>query len=65
MDESMTQRRISGSQSAGTVYGLGLLGDLVWFWQQSVGFRGHVVGVLKATVWPALLVYGAFKRLSG
>jgi hypothetical protein len=64
MEEALTPRRNSGSQGDGVVYALGLLGAIVWFWQQAVGFRGHVVGVLKALVWPAFLVYGVFKRLN-
>jgi hypothetical protein len=38
---------------------------LVWFWQQAIGVGEHVVGVLKACVWPAFLVYDAFKALRG
>ncbi len=48
----------------GAVYGLGLIGALVWFWQQASGFGEHIVGVLKAFVWPAFLVYEAFKSLA-
>jgi len=54
------------SGSAGdAVYGLGLIGAGGWFWQQANGFGGHVVGVLKSVVWPAFLVYDAFKALHG
>jgi hypothetical protein len=49
----------------GAVYGLGFIGALVWFWQQADGFGEHVVGVLKAIVWPAFLVYEAFQGLAG
>ena len=45
------------------VYGLGLIGALVWFWQQADGGGEHVVGVLKALVWPAFMVYEALKAL--
>jgi hypothetical protein len=31
--------------------------------EQADGFWGHVLGVLKAVVWPAFLVYRAFKGL--
>ena len=49
----------------GAVYGLGLIGALVWFWQQANGFGEHLVGILKAFVWPAFLVFDAFKALHG
>jgi hypothetical protein len=37
----------------------------VWFWQQASGFGEHLVGLLKAFVWPAFLVYEAFQALQG
>jgi hypothetical protein len=47
------------------VYGLGLIGALVYFWQQANSFGGYLLAVLKAIVWPAFLVYDAFQRLAG
>lgn len=48
----------------GAVYGLGLIGAAVWYWQQADGFGGHVVGLLKALVWPAFVVYDLLAHLS-
>jgi Na+-translocating ferredoxin:NAD+ oxidoreductase RnfD subunit len=45
------------------VYGLGLIGALVWYLQQASGAGEHVVAVLKAIVWPAFLVYDALEAL--
>lgn len=63
----MDDRDRSGrSGSAGdAVFGLGLIGAEVWFWQQADGFGEHLVGVLKGLVWPAFLVYDAFQALQG
>ncbi|WP_448629334.1 hypothetical protein [Cellulomonas soli] len=55
----------AGTGGAGAVYGLGLIGALVYFWQQADGFVEYVVAVLKALVWPAYLVYEAFSTLLG
>ena len=63
MTEESCQHRQKPSSGGGAVYGLGLIGALVWFWRQSDTTEDHVIGVLKALVWPAFLVYGAFKRL--
>ena len=41
----------------GGVYGLGFLGALVYYLQTSTGFWNGVLGVLKALVWPAFVVY--------
>lgn len=51
-------------QSSGAVYGLGLIGSLVFFIQQSSTFPQALLGIIKAILWPAFLVYEAFKFLS-
>ncbi|GAA3820974.1 hypothetical protein [Cellulomonas soli] len=55
----------AGSGGAGAVYGLGLIGALVFFWQQADGFGEYLLAILKAIVWPAFLVYEAFSALLG
>jgi hypothetical protein len=62
--DTMSGKR--GSSSGGdAVYGMGLVGALVWTWQQADGLGEHVVGILKSLVWPAFLVYDAFQALGG
>jgi hypothetical protein len=51
------------TQASDYVSGLGLIGALCWYWQNTDG-SGRVLGVLKAIVWPAFLVYEAFKALA-
>jgi hypothetical protein len=41
----------------GGVYFLGFIGSAVFYLQQSTTFWTGVVGLLKAAVWPAFLVY--------
>ena len=41
----------------GAVYGLGLIGALFYFIQHAPTIWDGVIGVLKALVWPAFLVY--------
>ena len=45
------------------VYGLGFIGAAVYYIQAATGFWIGVLGVLKAMVWPAFLVYGLLKSL--
>ena len=45
------------------VYGLGLIGALIYYIQAADGFWMAVVGILKALVWPAFLVYHLLKAL--
>ena len=47
----------------GAFYGLGFIGALVYYIQTATGFWIGVLGVLKAIVWPAFLVYELLKYL--
>jgi hypothetical protein len=47
----------------GAVYGLGFIGALVYFLQHATTLGDGVFGILKAIVWPALLVYKALAGL--
>ncbi|NLY24048.1 MAG: hypothetical protein GX042_03410 [Bacteroidales bacterium] len=54
------------SGSAGdAVYGLGVIGAAVWYISTAATFWMGVVGFLKAIVWPAFLVYEAFRFIAG
>lgn len=39
------------------VYGLGFIGAAIFYIQQATGFWMGVLGILKAIVWPAFLVF--------
>lgn len=52
--------RCSGGP-AGAVYGLGFIGALVYFIQHSATFMDGVIGLLKALVWPAFLIFKVFE----
>jgi hypothetical protein len=54
-----------GSGTGDAVYGLGLIGALVYYIQQAHGFWGVIVGILKALVWPAFLIYHLLRFISG
>jgi hypothetical protein len=53
-----------GERGGSAVYGLGFIGAAIWFISQATGFWMGVLGFLKAIVWPAFLVYEAFKHLA-
>ena len=55
---------IQGSGPAGAVYGLGFVGAAVYFIGHAGTFWIGVLGLLKAIVWPAILVYQAFVFLA-
>jgi hypothetical protein len=51
--------------SSGAVYGLGFIGAAVFYISTATGFWMGVLGFLKAIVWPAFLVFEAFKSMAG
>lgn len=48
----------------GAVYGIGFIGALVYYLGVATTFWVGVLGILKAMVWPAILVYTALKFLA-
>lgn len=44
----------------GGAYFLGMIGAAVYFLHTTYGFWPSVVGLLKALVWPAFLIYHLF-----
>jgi hypothetical protein len=50
-------------QGGGAVYGLGMIGALVYFASSAETPKEYVLAVGMAMVWPAILVYRAFRFL--
>ena len=44
----------------GALYGLGIFGAWVYFWQQADSFWEYVGAILQGFVWPAFMVYEIF-----
>lgn len=55
----------TGGGGGGAVYGLGFIGALIYYIQAADGFWEGVLGVLKAIVWPAFVVYDLLRFLAG
>jgi len=45
------------------VYGLGFIGAVIYYVSTATSFWSGVLGILKACVWPALLVFELLKNL--
>lgn len=50
------ERRYRGGAGA-PLYGMGFIGALLYFIQHATTFGEGILGVLKAIVWPGVLVY--------
>ncbi len=59
------KRRRCGNRGGGgnAVYGLGLIGALVYYIGHAHGFWPVILGILKSLVWPVFLVYYLLKSV--
>jgi hypothetical protein len=53
---------MKGGGPSGAVYGMGLIGAVVFYISHATTFWTGLLGVLKAIFWPAFLVWGALKH---
>jgi len=53
----------AGAAGGGAIYGLGIFGAWVFFWQQAEGFLGYIWAIVKGLIWPAYMVYNVFASL--
>lgn len=53
----------AGAASGGAVYGFGLFGALFFYLSTASGVTEILLGILKAFVWPGMMVYHLFKFL--
>ena len=56
-------KQISSDGPSGAVYGLGLIGAAIYYISAASTFWMGALGILKAIVWPAFLVYEALKAI--
>jgi hypothetical protein len=61
----MGNNNTGAAAGGGALYGLGIFGAWVWFWQQADGFWMHVWAIVQGIFWPAFMVYDAFSALAG
>lgn len=47
----------------GAIYGLGIIGALVYYLQHATTFLLVVIGIIKAIFWPAVLLYKVLELL--
>jgi hypothetical protein len=53
------------SRGTGGLYFLGAVGAGIYYVSTATDFWAGVLGILKALVWPAFLVYAALSNLGG
>ncbi|MBN2100663.1 hypothetical protein JW710_02110 [Candidatus Dojkabacteria bacterium] len=60
----MAKKHVSYAAPAGAIYGLGFIGAVIYFISTASGFWVGVLGILKAIVWPAFMVYELMSYLN-
>ncbi|MEX0616267.1 MAG: hypothetical protein WD231_00470 [Candidatus Woykebacteria bacterium] len=55
--------KVVNNGGSGAIYGLGIIGALVYFLQRADSFWAVILGIVKAIFWPAVLVYEVLKLL--
>jgi len=53
----------ASQQSGSAIYGLGFIGAVVYYISTATTFWMGLLGILKALVWPAFLIYYALAAL--
>lgn len=59
----MARSDSAGAAGGGAVYGIGMVGALVYFVQAADSFGEYALAVLQTLFWPGFLVYEALKAL--
>lgn len=54
---------MSNNAGSGALYGLGMLGALVYFLQHATTFMDGVLGIFKAIFWPGVVLYKVLELL--
>ena len=53
----------ASAAGGGAIYGLGIFGALVYYWQQADAFWEYVFAIVQGLFWPAFMVYEVFENL--
>ena len=59
----MKGKNMKGHAGSGALYGIGVIGALIYFLQHATTFVSVLVGIIKALFWPALVVYKVLEML--
>jgi hypothetical protein len=60
----LSRNRAGAAAGGGAIYGLGIFGAWVFFWQQADTFWEYVLAILQGLLWPAFMVYEVFAALA-
>lgn len=50
-------KKVINNGGSGAIYGLGVIGALIYNLQHATNFLDGIIGIIKALFWPAVMVY--------
>jgi hypothetical protein len=59
----MSDNKHMKNGTAGTLYGMAMIGSVVYFVRHAATFGAGVLGVIKGLFWPAVLMYRLLEYL--
>ncbi len=60
----MSNSSNAGAAGGGAIYGLGVFGALVYYWQAADTFWEYLLSFAQAIFWPAFMVYQILDQLN-
>jgi hypothetical protein len=60
----MNKNNNAGAAGGGAVYGLGVFGAWVFFFQRADSFWEYLLVLFQGLLWPAFMVYEVFSALA-
>ena len=61
----MSGKATTCAAGSGAIYGLGMFGAWVFFWQQADRFWEYAYAIFQGIFWPAYMVFEVFAKLQG
>jgi len=55
--------KMKHNASSGALYGIGVIGALIYYLQHATTFLMALIGIVKAIFWPAVIVYKVLEIL--
>lgn len=60
----MSSSNAGAAAGGGAIYGLGIFGAWVWFFQQADTFWEFILAFFQGIFWPAWMIYEVFDALA-
>jgi hypothetical protein len=61
---TMSSSKAGAAAGGGAIYGLGIFGAWVYFWQQAGSFWEHLGAIFQGIFWPAFMIFDVFEALN-